>query len=148
MQKIYHLGERGELIGEGVADVDPLNPGRFLIPRQAVTVAPPVESAPAGKEWAFGDVETESAGVGIDGEPVTLVSVVRQWRAVDLPAPPMAPELPQRSPAEVRREEIMLELSAIDARSIRPLREGDAARVAQLESQAAALRVELAGLGV
>ena len=37
-------------------------------------------------------------------------------------------------------------LKDIDARSIRPIREGDAQRLAQLEAQADALREELRGL--
>lgn len=40
-------------------------------------------------------------------------------------------------------EEIQARLNAIDAKSIRALREGDAARVADLEAQAAALRSQL-----
>ena len=38
---------------------------------------------------------------------------------------------------------ILAELARIDAKSIRPLREGDAVRVADLEAQAAALRLQL-----
>ena len=38
---------------------------------------------------------------------------------------------------------ILAQLAAIDARSIRALREGDAARIAALEAEAAALRAQL-----
>jgi len=38
---------------------------------------------------------------------------------------------------------ILAQLEVIDAKSIRPLREGDIARVAALEAQAAALRLQL-----
>ena len=38
---------------------------------------------------------------------------------------------------------ILAELDAIDAKSIRPLREGDTARVGMLEQQAASLRLQL-----
>lgn len=38
---------------------------------------------------------------------------------------------------------ILAQLEAIDAKSIRPLREGDMARVIALEAQAAALRLQL-----
>lgn len=145
MTKLYLLGERGQLIGEGVADPDPLVPGRYLIPRQAVTVAPP-GVAPAGKEYQWGRVLIGTdTGTGLDGEPVMIEHWANDWTLADLPAeaPIVAP-----SDAEIRRREILAELAFIDARSIRPLREGDAARVLALETQAQALRAELAGLGV
>ncbi|MFU6379091.1 hypothetical protein ACM792_28260 [Metapseudomonas otitidis] len=55
---------------------------------------------------------------------------------------------------EVRRAEIMEALAAIDAASARPLRailvgtatDGDRARLAELEEQAATLRIELSSL--
>lgn len=40
--KIYHYQENtGELIGEGVADHDPLEAGCWLVPAHATNVAPP-----------------------------------------------------------------------------------------------------------
>lgn len=47
------------------------------------------------------------------------------------------------APVVDRTAEIKAELQAIDAKSIRPIRDGDAARIAGLEAQAAALREEL-----
>ena len=44
---------------------------------------------------------------------------------------------------EELNDPILAQLDAIDAKSIRALREGDAARVADLEAQAAALRSQL-----
>ena len=38
---------------------------------------------------------------------------------------------------------ILAQLEALDAKSVRPLREGDSIRVAQLEQQAAELRAQL-----
>jgi hypothetical protein len=46
----------------------------------------------------------------------------------------------------LRITEIKAELSAIDLKSIRPAREGDATRLAALEAQAQVLRIELSGL--
>ena len=46
----------------------------------------------------------------------------------------------------IRSAEIKAELVLIDARSTRPLREGDTVRLAALEAQAALLRKELAEL--
>lgn len=60
-----------------------------------------------------------------------------------------AAALLQPTPAEIaaaRKAEILTLLQGLDLKSVRPLREGDAARVAQLEQQAQALRVELAAI--
>lgn len=45
-----------------------------------------------------------------------------------------------------RKAEIMLALADLDAKSIRPARASDTARLAALEAQAVPLRAELAGL--
>lgn len=47
-----------------------------------------------------------------------------------------------RSAEEINRE-IMLKLESIDKKSIRALREGDAARIDALESEASELRLQL-----
>lgn len=52
-------------------------------------------------------------------------------------APPPAPN------ADQHNAPILAALAAIDAKTIRPLREGDAARVAALDTEAAALRAQL-----
>ncbi|MDP3322632.1 MAG: hypothetical protein Q8S71_03695 [Hydrogenophaga sp.] len=58
-----------------------------------------------------------------------------------------SPELPTYIGIDNPRiAEIKAELSAIDMKSIRPTREGDAARLAALEAQAILLRAELSGL--
>jgi aminoglycoside phosphotransferase (APT) family kinase protein len=44
------------------------------------------------------------------------------------------------------RADVLADLAAIDTRSIRALREGNATRIAELESHAVALRAELAAL--
>ena len=45
-----------------------------------------------------------------------------------------------------KRVAVLAELDVIDRKSIRAIREGDSVRVAQWETQAAALRAELSGL--
>jgi len=45
-----------------------------------------------------------------------------------------------------RKAEILAELSSLDAKSIRPIREGDTKRLADLDKQAQALRDELKSL--
>ena len=53
------------------------------------------------------------------------------------PAPPVPVSM------EVYNAPLLAELERIDLKSIRALREGDAARIADFEAQAAALRVQL-----
>lgn len=56
-------------------------------------------------------------------------------------------EIVEAQPPVRTRGDILAALAQIDVRSIRALREGDAARIASLEADAAALRAELADLG-
>jgi hypothetical protein len=50
--KVYHYDEKtGELLGDGDARPDPMEPGRWLIPAFATTVAPP--EAQEGKMRCF-----------------------------------------------------------------------------------------------
>lgn len=59
--KIYHYDQHtGEYMGDGEAAADPLEPGRWLIPAWATTIAPPeaVEGKVRyfdGLEWAYRD---------------------------------------------------------------------------------------------
>lgn len=48
--------------------------------------------------------------------------------------------------ADKRRQAILAELQEIDKRSVRPIREGNASRISELEAQAKVLRAELAAL--
>lgn len=61
--KVYHHDETtGELLGEGEARPDPMEPGRWLIPAFATTVTPP-EAQPGqmrcfdGIAWVFKTIE-------------------------------------------------------------------------------------------
>lgn len=130
--KIYHYSATGEFIGEGLADESPLEPGVFLIPANAVSIAPPPFDAAVERVKWTGDFWTHEA----------------------LPPPPVEP--PPPSAAEIRAGEIRARLAAIDADSVRPLRAVvagtasafDTDKLAALDVEAAALRAELAGLGV
>lgn len=73
------------------------------------------------------------------GDTVLLKAVVGAGVVSNWIAPP--------APQFVRtRADVLAELAAIDMRSIRALREGNTARIAELEAQAVALRAELAAL--
>lgn len=145
MATLYHYHrETGELIGQSMADPDPMEPGRWLIPANATTLTPPAPGPGQFPAWNGAD-----------------------WVLRDLPqpAPEPAPPPPQEPPPEPtpyvpsRAEQIKVRLSMIDMASIRPARAVassiaagqtapafDAAKLASLETEAAALRAELAGL--
>lgn len=135
--KIYHYDESGNLVGEGVADPDPLQTGAWLIPAQATTSKPP-QLAMTGHRIVFNGSE---------------------WVQQALPEPTPESAASEPSASEIRRAEIMAELSRIDQASTRPARavayaiangnQADAADVAQLgalEAQAQSLRAELKAL--
>jgi hypothetical protein len=106
----------GDKIYSGVVEVDPLGP----VPPGALT--PPPETT--GQEVAMW------VGSG--------------W-AVLPERPAKAPEPPVTAPTRTRAD-VLAELASIDMRSIRALRESNATRIAELEAQAVALRLELSGL--
>ena len=77
---------------------------------------------------------TENGATLVDGEWVN-------------PPPPVYVPPPDAPVVQVRtRADVLAELTDIDMRSIRALREGNTARIAELEAQAVALRAELAAL--
>lgn len=115
--------ETGEFLGESVADESPLEPGVYLLPACSTDIAPPLQSANQRAIFQAG-----------------------AWLVVDIPQPPAPPVPTAAEIAASRKAEILGQLAQIDAKSIRPLREGDSARVAALEEQAVTLRAELATL--
>jgi hypothetical protein len=66
---------------------------------------------------------------------------LQQWEVVDLDAETIAAKQAQAN--EINNNAIKIQLAAIDARSIRALREGDQTRIAALEAEAATLRSQL-----
>ncbi len=70
--KIYHYAEQsGELIGEGMADADPLDAGNWLIPAHATNVEPPI---------------------AIEGRTRHFIAGGWEYREIPLPAPEPAEE--------------------------------------------------------
>ncbi len=95
----------------------------------------------SGKFGPYTDVQTLEDRYRADGAdlPFSVVGqgVVSKW-AGPLPVPPAQPSR--------TRADVLADLASIDMRSIRALREGNTARIAELEAQAVALRAELAAL--
>lgn len=124
-----------------VADPSPLEPGVWLIPGGAIDRKPPatIEDGKRYKPWGTG------------------------WSAEAIPQPEQVAEpvtVPQ-SPEEIRKAEILAQLAAIDADSVRPAREIALAvargepepqfsldKLVSLENAAVQLRAELKALGV
>ena len=132
---IPQLDAAGYFIGLTVADESPLEPGVFLLPAGAVDTAPP--NVPEGQRAKW----TGAA-----------------WALEAIPQPEQGP--PPPTPEQIRRGEITARLYQIDADSVRALRvatiEQAAGRPAPpfernklqaLETEAAALRAELAAMG-
>jgi hypothetical protein len=123
MKTVYQLDQNGTYIGETVAHESPLEPGIYLIPGGCIETAPP---------------ETKENQVAVWHGVWTLVDVPEPEK----PKEPTAEELAAQKVA-ARKAEIFGLLDEIDRKSIRPMRAGETQRLAQLESQAAALRAEL-----
>lgn len=70
------------------------------------------------------------------------------WQIVPLSADVVSAAAAEAAKAakDIRRQAIFADLATIDTKSIRALREGNATRIAELETQAVALRAELAAL--
>lgn len=133
---VSQLDDDGYFVCAVLADASPLEPGVYLLPRGAVDRAPPAVVEP-GKRYRVW-------GAGWRGEALPVVQE-------DLPPVPTA--------EQVRRGQVVARLVAIDGESVRPAREialavaaGEPApafavsKLTALESEAAALRVELAAL--
>jgi hypothetical protein len=87
--KIYHHDQDGKFIAEGVADADPLEPGRWLIPANATNVAPPDHVEGSTRHFIAGGWEYREIPQP-EPEPVQpeYVPTYRELRAMEYP--PMA----------------------------------------------------------
>lgn len=125
----------GAHIGEDVAQPDPLEAGRWLIPAGATDKAPPVVAA--------GEEAAHVAGAWVKRKKL----------------PPVEPKGATLTPSQARRAQIAARLDDIDKASARSLRESLIAqgkgkavpafaltKLDALETEAVALRAEMAGL--
>ncbi len=133
MKILQQIDESGYRIGQIEADIDPLDAGKFLIPAGAIeAAAPPPMLDTQRAHWT-------GAAWEVQDKPV--------------PPPPPPPYMPTRA------ETITARLHQIDTDSARSLRAVvtataagkpapafDSAKLAALETEAAALRAELAAL--
>lgn len=132
MQIHHYDQEMGAYLGSSPAELDPLDPTRWLMPAQSTTKAP------------------MSAG---PGEFAAWTGSAWELRAVQAPAAEPAPIVQSRA------QIIRARLKAIDAEGVRAMRSAvaamakgkpvpafDANKMDALETEAAALRAELAGL--
>lgn len=138
MKTVYQTDENGHLVGPVLADPDPMEAGRFLIPGGCIEAAPP--AVPEGKRARW----TGAA-----------------WTLDDIPQPPAPPAPPAPpSAAEIRAGEIRGRLYQIDADSVRamrvalieqaggrPIPQFERTKLDTLETEAADLRAELAAMG-
>ncbi|MFN3886881.1 MAG: hypothetical protein ACK4MG_07975 [Aquabacterium sp.] len=157
----YQADDDGFYVGEAIADEDSMNPGSFLLPRNASFDAPP--------PCAPGEVAKLRAGCwtvvpdffGVVFWLPDRTKHVMQRRGVPLPegATTTEPELTPEQKLLARKQELQAALAEIDAAGARPAREialavaaGDPApqvavqRLKALEADAAKLRAELASL--
>ncbi len=163
--QIYHSDPQdGEYLGTSTARPDPVESGKFLIPANATAVAPPSVSIGQVARWegeAWGLVD-DHRGQGYwlpEDEWDAPARIMEDLGPLPAGAALAAPEKPAAVAVAERRAEILAELEYLDASAIRPTRAilaaqlagetpdaGDTARLAEIESQALALRTELAGL--
>lgn len=116
----------GELIGQSVADPNPLEPGNWLLPAHSTATAPPERQAGqaivfAGSSWssapdhrgetwweADATVNTAPMVVTAIGDPTTFAPPLTN---VEPPAPP-APPAPPPQPVEATPEQLFKALAA------------------------------------
>lgn len=86
MTTIYHYDENGQFVGQGVADADPLEPGRFLIPANATNVAPPDDVQGSTRHFVAGGWEYRDIPVIVpEHEPTPYVPTYKELRAAEYP---------------------------------------------------------------
>jgi hypothetical protein len=99
--KIYLYDKERRLFAEDVAERDPVNPERWLIPADATTVVPPAELA---------------------GYRRVFDAVLNAWNQELIPVTAADAPAAEKTPAQKRKEEIILQMDVLDKSSIRAMR--------------------------
>lgn len=144
----YAFNTNGEFVHAAVAEPNPLESGKYLIPARA-TLLPPPEVA-ENEVAIFVDDEWNVAP-DHRGETVTVLGedvVIKEIGKTPADYSPSAAEQAAYDEflVEQQRLEIKIQLEEIDRKTIRPLRAGETTRVAELEAEAVVLRQQLAAI--
>jgi len=165
---IYHYDDLGIYAGSSEARPNPLEEGKFLLPRNSTELQPlaageneiPVWD---GEGWTIYPDFRGQAGYKIDSGEKVIITAVGPWPEDLAREPRLGSEYRWDGSAwiidpdkkkDLERQRLLSELSGLDFKSIRPLRAIDNGSdspedhqyLMKLESQAAELRAELAAL--
>lgn len=78
--KIYHYSrETLEIIAEGIADTDPLDDGRFLIPAHSTNIPPPIALAGKTRHFSAGAWEYRDIQIPPEHPAPTQAEVLAQY---------------------------------------------------------------------
>jgi len=144
--KIYNYNpDNGEFLSEADARLSPLEKDVFLVPANATKLKPKKPSK--NKVCVFDD----GAWVEVDDYRGKEVDVLGGVFVIDKIGVKPDDITPTKSEIDSfnkgkRISVIKAELSALDAKSIRPMREGDTEYLATIKAQVTVLRAELQGL--
>ena len=167
---IYHYDDSGLYSGSGEARPNPLEPDAYLMPRNSTKLEPPPageKEIPVwdGKGWTIYPDFRGQTGYKIDSGEKIIITAVGPWPEDLATEPKPGPEylwdgsawvIDPEKKKELERQSILRELDSLDFKSIRSLRANrvnnghdnseDLQFLAEKESRAAELRVELATL--
>ena len=93
--------------------------------------------------WCGFPGDPDGCHAEVEAYLASLTPEEREKALIPEPVPP--PPSPEQLAVQ-RRQAILAEITALDAKTIRPLRAGELDRVAEIEAQVVALRTELAAL--
>lgn len=122
---IYQTDGNGYYTGESEADLSPLEPGRFLIPGGATTIAPPMAGVTQWAKFAAGAWSLVADFRGVEYWSAAHVKTVIKHRGITVPAGTFSsnPPLTQAEIDLAASNQAKLDLIDLDARSVRSIRE-------------------------
>ena len=140
----YHP-KTGEYLGQARADKDPLEKGKYLLPANATLTQPPQSSK---NEVAVFDGSVWHKKPDFRGQTVKILDddiLIKQIGVTPESLQPSEIEL-KRASLQKSISQIKIQLNEVDIASIRPLREGETNRLAELALKAENLRSEYRSL--